>query len=134
MWSWMVQYAIGPTMAILTSAFPKLNSPCAEKMRFNPLSGLMRSGFGKFIVAGRFMRVLYAVVKACAFSGLVLIKPFALFLPELWAAVGWLVEGLTYFFVYLSVALCLLRGLPVIAEFVYAQKRDILGGAAGAKQ
>ena len=29
-------------------------------------------------------------------------------------------------FVYLSVALCIARGLPVIAEFVRAQKHDIL--------
>ena len=33
---------------------------------------------------------------------------------------------LTYFFVYASVVLCIARGLPVIAEFVYAQKNDIL--------
>ena len=39
------------------------------------------------------------------------------------AIVGWLLTGLTYFFVYLAVLLCLARGLPVIAEFVYSQKR-----------
>ena len=33
---------------------------------------------------------------------------------------------MTYFFVYLSVVLCIARGLPVIAEFVHAQKNDIL--------
>lgn len=88
--------------------------------------GLMRSRFGKFVVASKLMRVLYAVVKASAFSGLALLTPFPAVLPELWAYVDWLITGLTYFFVYLSVLLCILRGLPVIAEFVYSQRNDIL--------
>lgn len=86
---------------------------------------LMRSPFGKFIVAGKFMRILYAAVKACAFSGLALLHPFPAVLPELWADVGPLITGLTYLFVYTSVLLCVVRGLPVIAEFVYTQKSDI---------
>ena len=87
---------------------------------------LMRTAFGKFIVAGKFVRTLYAVVKAAAFAGLSLQHPFPALLPELWSAVGFVLTGLTYFFVYLSVLLCIARGLPVIAEFVRAQKSDIL--------
>jgi CDP-diacylglycerol--glycerol-3-phosphate 3-phosphatidyltransferase len=87
----------------------------------------MRSSFGRFLVAGRFMRILYAAVKAGAFSGLALLVPFPAVLPWLWAQIGWLIHGLTYFFVYLSVVLCIVRGLPVIAEFVYSQRQDILG-------
>jgi len=87
---------------------------------------LMRSRLGKLLVAGKFMRVLYAVVKASAFAGLALQKPFPAMLPWLWGYVGWLITGLTYFFVYASVVLCIARGWPVIAEFVYAQKNDIL--------
>ena len=90
---------------------------------------LMRSPFGKFIVAGKFMRIFYAVVKASAFAGLTLQQPFPAYLPRLWDYVGWLLSGLTYFFVYLSVLLCIARGLPVIVEFVYAQKHDILRNA-----
>ncbi len=89
--------------------------------------GLMRSALGKFLVAGKFMRIFYAVAKASAFAGLALQRPFPALLPTLWGYLGWLLSGLTYFFVYLSVALCIARGLPVIAEFVYAQKHDILG-------
>ncbi len=88
---------------------------------------LMRSPLGKFIVAGKFMRILYAVAKACAFSGLALQVPGPALLPVFWDAIGWLLTALTYFFVYLSVMLCIARGLPVIAEFVYTQKHDILG-------
>ena len=87
---------------------------------------LMRSPLGKFIVAGKFVRALYAVVKACAFAGLALQRPVPALLPELWEQFGGLLTGLTYFFVYLSVVLCIARGLPVIAEFVRAQKHDIL--------
>src|SRR5262245_3998035 len=87
---------------------------------------LMRSPIGKFIVASKFMRVLYAVVKASAFALLALQAPFPAFLPTLWGYVGWFVTGLTYFFVYASVVLCIARGWPVIAEFVYTQKNDIL--------
>jgi CDP-diacylglycerol--glycerol-3-phosphate 3-phosphatidyltransferase len=87
---------------------------------------LMRSQFGKFVVASKFVRVLYAVVKASAFAGLTLQRPFPAFLPTLWAYVGGLLTVLTYFFVYLAVLLCLVRGVPVVAEFVYSQKNDIL--------
>jgi CDP-diacylglycerol--glycerol-3-phosphate 3-phosphatidyltransferase len=86
----------------------------------------MRSPLGKFIVAGKLVRILYAVAKAAAFAGLSLQVPGPMFLPEFWDWIGWLLTGLTYFFVYLSVVLCIARGLPVIAEFVYAQKSDIL--------
>ncbi|MBN1237869.1 MAG: CDP-alcohol phosphatidyltransferase family protein [Gammaproteobacteria bacterium] len=88
---------------------------------------LMQSPIGKFLVSGKFMRILYAVIKACAFCGLALLLPFPVVLPEIWDQTGWLLVGLTYTFVYAAVLLCILRGLPVIVEFVAAQKEDILG-------
>ncbi len=87
---------------------------------------LMRSPIGKFVVAGKFMRTLYAVVKAAAFAGLALLLALPTGLPAVWSAVGRPLTALVYFLVYLSVALCIARGLPVIAEFVYTQKDDIL--------
>lgn len=87
----------------------------------------MQSPVGKFLVSGKFMRAFYAVIKACAFCGLALLLPFPLILPEIWAQVDWLLVGLTYTFVYVAVLLCIFRGLPVIIEFVVAQKEDILG-------
>jgi CDP-diacylglycerol---glycerol-3-phosphate 3-phosphatidyltransferase len=87
---------------------------------------LMRSPLGKFVVAGKFMRALYAVAKASAFAGLALQQPGPALLPGFWSEIGWLLTALTYFFVYLSVVLCVARGLPVMAEFVYTQKHDIL--------
>jgi CDP-diacylglycerol--glycerol-3-phosphate 3-phosphatidyltransferase len=87
---------------------------------------LMQSPLGKFLVAGKLMRVLYAVIKACAFCGLILLPPLRAVLPGLWAYVGTPLTVLTYFFVYFAVLLCILRGLPVIVEFVHGQKEDIL--------
>lgn len=87
---------------------------------------LMRTPFGKFIVASQFMRAFYAVVKATAFAGLALEYSGSMWLPALWSYVGSLVTTITYFCVYLAVVLCIARGAPVIAEFVYAQRHDIL--------
>jgi CDP-diacylglycerol---glycerol-3-phosphate 3-phosphatidyltransferase len=87
---------------------------------------LMRSRAGKFLVAGKPVRILYAVVKASAFAGLALQRPFPALLPELWSYVGGLLTALTYFFVYSATLLCIARGLPVIAEFVQSQKNAIL--------
>ena len=87
---------------------------------------LMRSRIGKFLVVGSFMRNLYGVCKASAVAGLALLRPGAEFLPEVWGYAGRLVTGLTYFFVYLSVVLCIARGWPVVAEFLYSQNIDIL--------
>ena len=94
---------------------------------------LMRSRVGKFVVASKFMRVFYAVVKATAFAGLALRYAFPRWLPALWDHVDWPLTALTYFCVYLAVVLCIARGAPVIAEFVYSQRHDILR-RPGAKQ
>lgn len=87
---------------------------------------MMRSAWGRFLVSSQFMRVLYAVVKACAFCGLVVLHPLPVVWPALWAVIGAFWSGLTYFLVYLAVLMCVARGLPVVAEFVYSQKEDLL--------
>ncbi len=79
----------------------------------------MRTAWGKRLVAGRFMRGFYGTVKAFAFCTLVAITPLSTQLPELWAVIGPYWMGLTYVCVYLAVLLCILRGLPVMAEFGY---------------
>jgi len=70
--------------------------------------------------------VLYAVVKATAFAGLALQHSFPQWLPAFWGYVDRPFTALTYLCVYLAVVLCIARGAPVIAEFVYAQRHDIL--------
>jgi CDP-diacylglycerol--glycerol-3-phosphate 3-phosphatidyltransferase len=85
-----------------------------------------RSALGRFLVAGKAVRITYAVAKAAAFCGLALLRPFPLVLPEVWQHVGQGLTMLTYSFVYISVLLCVVRGLPVILEFVRSRKDEIL--------
>lgn len=82
---------------------------------------LAQSRLAKWLVAGRFMRGFYAVIKAHAFSMLLLILPIPALYPEIWSVYGGYLSGVTSVFVYLSVLLCLLRGAPVIIEFTLAE-------------
>jgi len=83
---------------------------------------MMQSPLGKWLVAGKFMRIFYAVVKAATFCILALVLPSTQVIPQLWGTIGFYFNGLAMFLVYLSVFLCLARGLPVVAEFVNSQK------------
>lgn len=85
----------------------------------------IKGRIGQWIVGGQFMRIFYAVLKAHAFCWLLLIRPLPVLTPVAWDRWQWLLTGIGEVFVYLSVVICILRGLPVVAEFVY-QRRDEL--------
>lgn len=93
--------------------------------------GMMRTAVGRFIVAGRFMRGLYGTVKAMAFGWLFFIQPWPEVFPALWARWSALFLGVADTLVYLSVAICIVRALPVIVEFALShpalRKTDTLG-------
>lgn len=79
---------------------------------------MMQSGLGKFLVASNFSRFTYAVAKALAFCFVILGHHSSLtstVLPQVAMAM-----------VYVSVAFCVLRGLPVIVE-----GQALMQGAAG---
>src|SRR5699024_6868753 len=78
---------------------------------------MMQSPVGRFLVAGRFMRGFYAVIKAVTFAWILFWQPFAALAPEFWA--GWSdgLLGIGLLLAWLSAALCIIRGLPVIMEF-----------------
>lgn len=78
----------------------------------------MTSAIGRFLVSGRFMRGLYGALKAVAFGWLLLLQPWAQLHPASWGDWAPVVAPVTAALVYGCVALCLLRGVPVIAEFV----------------
>ena len=88
---------------------------------------LMESQLGRWLVAGRFMRALYAVAKATAFCWLLLLQPLPVVAPALWADYGALGTAIGQWLVLFAVALCLVRGLPVIVEFAYSERRALLG-------
>ncbi len=84
--------------------------------------GMMRSSWGRFLVAGRFMRAFYGTVKAVTFGWVLLLQPLPALVPETWAAWSGVFGIVTNVLVLASVALCLARGLPVVIEFVVDQK------------
>lgn len=99
--------------------------------RSGPFS-LLNSPAARWLVAGRFMRGFYATVKAFAFCGLFMIKPLPLaigvLLPsrtDFWTPLQPGFELLVMALTYLAVALCLLRGLPVVVEFLAEERRSL---------
>lgn len=84
--------------------------------------GMMQSPLGRLLVAGRFMRGLYGALKAVTFAWILLIQPWPSLDPATWAAWSELVGIITTTLVHASVVLCIMRGAPVVLEFVIAQK------------
>ena len=84
---------------------------------------LMQHPLAKWLVAGRFMRGFYAVVKAVTFCWLLIINPLPELAPDFWAQSGGALRLAGDILIWLSVSLCVVRGLPVILEFA-AQKNS----------
>ncbi len=82
---------------------------------------MLRTPLVKWVVAGKFMRIFYAVLKATTFCWLLLMEPLPVLLPVFrdWMPV---LDGIGAGLVYLSVLICVIRGLPVIMEFAYKEK------------
>ncbi len=84
--------------------------------------GMMRTGWGRFIVAGRFMRGFYGTLKATAFGWLFFIQPLPSLYPDLWSHWSEVFMSVSHTLVYLSVAICVLRAIPVIVEFAISEE------------
>jgi CDP-diacylglycerol---glycerol-3-phosphate 3-phosphatidyltransferase len=75
---------------------------------------MMKTGWARWLVSGRFMRAFYGAIKAVVFAALALYMalqqwyPEASWLPALTIAVA--------FLVYATVATTILRGVPVLLE------------------
>lgn len=79
---------------------------------------MMQSPVGRFLVAGKFMRITYAAVKAVTFGWILLWQPFPTLTPELWADWNAIIDGVSLTLVIVSAGMCVLRGLPVVIEFL----------------
>jgi len=77
-----------------------------------PGFSMMHTPWGRFLVASRFMRGFYGQAKAAAFACLWLTHALALQDPQYLASLKPLYQGL----VWLTVSLCLLRGIPVLLD------------------
>jgi len=81
--------------------------------------GMMQSSRGKFVVAGRFMRIFYNSLKAATFSYLFLLRPLHLLAPDFYMDWSAALNNFRHIAVYATVAICLLRGLPVLIDFAW---------------
>jgi CDP-diacylglycerol--glycerol-3-phosphate 3-phosphatidyltransferase len=81
--------------------------------------GMIKSSLGKFLIAGRFMRICYSSLKAAIFSYLFLLQPLQLMAPDFYMGWSGALNNFKQIGVYSAVALCLLRGLPVLIEFAW---------------
>lgn len=78
----------------------------------------------QWLVAGRFMRGFYAAMKGIAFCWLLLSQGVADLAPGFWEGWGWLMNAIGTVLIYTIVILCILRGMPVIVEFLATQRRE----------
>ena len=82
---------------------------------------MMRSRFGRFLVKGRFLRFSYALVKFLAFAWWFMLIPLANTDSILWNTHQVELLAMANGLLYLAVALCLVRGVPVLLESLTAQ-------------
>lgn len=102
-----------------------IRSTQATEHHQSPFS-MITSDLGKILVSGKFMRIFYAVIKAVAFCWLLLVYAIPEALPSLWSNWSGAFLAAADVFVLSSVFLCLLRGAPVIIEYVYSERHTIL--------
>lgn len=84
---------------------------------------MLTTPIGKWLVAGKFMRGFYAALKGTTFCWLLLVRALPALWPELFRPWVPVFDTIGAILVYLSVLICVTRGLPVVWEFVY-QERD----------
>jgi CDP-diacylglycerol--glycerol-3-phosphate 3-phosphatidyltransferase len=94
---------------------------------------MLQTPLGKWLVAGKFMRGFYAALKATTFCWLLLVRA----LPELWP--DWfrpwvpVFDTISAILVCLSVFTCVIRGLPVVWEFLYQERGSFVPKRAKAE-
>lgn len=93
--------------------------------------GMIASDWGKVLVSGRPMRAVYGAAKTVTFGWLFLLQPWPQIFPRLWAKSGQGLQTVSSILIYITVALCILRSIPVIAEFLAEHKPFAVGQAGG---
>lgn len=94
---------------------------------------MLQTPLGRWLVAGKFMRAFYATLKATTFCWLLLFRA----LPELWPTLfrpwEFLFDAIGAGLVYLSVFICVIRGVPVVLEFIYQERASFVPRRAKAE-
>jgi CDP-diacylglycerol---glycerol-3-phosphate 3-phosphatidyltransferase len=114
---WIVFVSLGrisvavPLIVVLRDVFVDALRSVAPARGLTPFE-LMRSKIGRFLVQSPWLRTPYALAKAAAFCFLALQFGFAALDSPAAAGLNLVAQILTW----LAVALCVLRGLPVLIE------------------
>lgn len=82
----------------------------------------VRGPLARMLVAGRWMRGGYGALKATTFAWVLLLQPWPQLFPQTWAQWSAHLQAVSSVLVLATVGMCLVRGLPVIVEFVVGQK------------
>ena len=82
--------------------------------------GMMHSTLGRLLVSSHFSRGFYNTVKIATFGWVLMIQPMPAVYPDYWADISDISGDITLVLVWLSVILCLVRGAPVVIEFLRA--------------
>jgi CDP-diacylglycerol--glycerol-3-phosphate 3-phosphatidyltransferase len=99
-----------------------------DSIRYSAISkgqtafGMLHTPIGRSLVASRWVRGFYGAVKAVTFGWVLMLQPWPALYPHTWQAWSPMLHAVTTALVLTSVAFCLVRGFPVIAEFVIDQK------------
>lgn len=82
----------------------------------------VRGPLARMLVAGRWMRGGYGALKATTFAWVLLLQPWPKLFPQTWADWSTHLQAVSSVLVLATVGMCLVRGLPVIVEFVVGHK------------
>lgn len=91
---------------------------------FSPFS-IMQTSLGKFLVASRSMRFFYGAIKLITFAWLLLMLPMPALWPQFWLANYYVLNVVSNVLIYVTLALCLIRGVPVLVEILMMEKSRI---------
>lgn len=94
----------------------------------------LNSRLGRWLVASQTMRIGYAVLKAVAFCWLMLYAGLHTLGAAWWQPFDGYALAVADTLVVASVVICVLRGLPVIVEFVYEERQQLLGSLFSPQQ
>lgn len=83
--------------------------------------GMMRSRWGRLLVAGRFARGLYGALKLATFGWLFLVQPWPALYPELWSTWKITIAAAGDVLVFATVVMCVARAVPVVIEYLWAE-------------
>lgn len=83
--------------------------------------GMMRSRWGRALVASRFARGLYGAIKLVTFGWLFLIQPWPVLYPALWNQWSGPIATVSNGLIFATVVMCVVRAIPVVIEYLWAE-------------